>query len=573
MRGARAYWILGVFLSFLSLVMVGFYIGWRMNVDSSGTGFSQASQASGWMFMSIVVTQSFLVLFITPALTSGAITVEKEQRTIEMLDLTPLPRRAIIIGKLLSAVAFTGLLILSSLPLVSICFMLGSVDPTQILQWYLLLLLGSFFVGSIGLMWSSIAKNTTYSIILTYITLFGPFLGVFFVGTSMTFWRMGGTDNLGFSMLGAFAMPWASDTLLGIKLTGGISAVVLFGLAGVLLSSIARVRLEMIPERKGWITRGILVGTLLFLLYTIDSWWLANYYHLLPPTQQVPLSSGRPTVLLLNGLIILMFLIPIFTTGDLKPYEIRRYFGQILSGLTLRGIKRGKPTTGVSYLALLTAIILGMYMLCFVFIGKGKEINGDFGRTHVVTPPMPVKTPPVPIVQNGGVKTPPAPSAPVLDPLEVRAGSPAYLASIGGLPQIAIVLFTFVIGYSLFTLLLSLLFRSKWPAMALSYIGLLAIWLVPTTGGYQTVGTTVKVAPQVYGMLLNPYLAIHQINDPNDFLHYDQLLAFRNHIVWGETTLAWAIIGLLSLACAVPLVNREKRKGREILFEDLVAEA
>src|SRR5207248_1906612 len=125
-----------------------------------------------WLFF----TQLFLVAFITPAITSGAITIEKEQRTMEMLEMTRLSRSSIISGKLFSAVSFVALLLVSSLPLTSICFFLGGVSPEQVAQAYLLLLAGSFVAGALGLAWSTIAKTTAVSVILTYASLLAPII-------------------------------------------------------------------------------------------------------------------------------------------------------------------------------------------------------------------------------------------------------------------------------------------------------------------------------------------------------------------------------------------------------------
>ena len=112
MRGARAYWVMFGYLAFLTLVMLSTYIPWWNNVNSTGGGGSQSSEMGQQLFYSILVTQIFLVLFITPAITSGALTIEREQRTMDMLTLTRMPRRSIVIGKLLAAVSFTSLLIL-----------------------------------------------------------------------------------------------------------------------------------------------------------------------------------------------------------------------------------------------------------------------------------------------------------------------------------------------------------------------------------------------------------------------------------------------------------------------------
>src|SRR5579859_936041 len=95
MRGTRAYWILFGYLGFLTAVLLFAYWGFEKFVTESGGGASESSRMGTQMFASVILTQMFLVLFITPAITSGSITLEKEQRTLDMLTMTRMSRRSI----------------------------------------------------------------------------------------------------------------------------------------------------------------------------------------------------------------------------------------------------------------------------------------------------------------------------------------------------------------------------------------------------------------------------------------------------------------------------------------------
>src|SRR5687767_9032828 len=99
MRGTRAYWILAGYLLFLAFILFVQYTTWWNNVQARGGGVSMGSKIGQSFFYWIVGTQMFLVAFITPAVTSGAITIEKEQRTLEMLEMTRMSRAGIITGK------------------------------------------------------------------------------------------------------------------------------------------------------------------------------------------------------------------------------------------------------------------------------------------------------------------------------------------------------------------------------------------------------------------------------------------------------------------------------------------
>src|SRR6266550_4116486 len=175
MRGARAYWILTGYLLFLSFILFFRYMFWWNEGQREGSGFSSGSKIGQDFFASIALVQAFLVAFITPAVTSGAITIEKEQRTLEMLEMTRLSRASIVAGKLISAVSFVALLLVSSLPLTSICFFLGGVSPEQVAQAYSLLLAISFVAATLGIVWSTVARTTAAAVVFTYASLLAPF--------------------------------------------------------------------------------------------------------------------------------------------------------------------------------------------------------------------------------------------------------------------------------------------------------------------------------------------------------------------------------------------------------------
>ncbi len=88
-----------------------------------------------------------------------------------MLRSTTLRPAAIVWGKLASSVSFVVLLLTSSLPLLSLCFLLGGVSPGEVFFAYLLLIGDAFLFGAIGLCWSAYAANTATATVLSYATL------------------------------------------------------------------------------------------------------------------------------------------------------------------------------------------------------------------------------------------------------------------------------------------------------------------------------------------------------------------------------------------------------------------
>jgi ABC-type transport system involved in multi-copper enzyme maturation permease subunit len=97
------------------------------------------------LFTGVKKIVAALIIFVTPALTSGSIALEQEQRTFEFLLMTRLSEAGIIWGKLLAALSFPGILVLCSLPVTALAFLFGGVSLWQFIAvaMGILLLLGA----------------------------------------------------------------------------------------------------------------------------------------------------------------------------------------------------------------------------------------------------------------------------------------------------------------------------------------------------------------------------------------------------------------------------------------------
>src|SRR5271163_1720904 len=105
--------------------------------------------------------QFFLVALMAPTFAAGSITGEKERKTYEMLLASPLRPSSILVGKLLSSLTYLVILIISSLPLVIICFLLGGILLSEIARAYLILILAAGTFGLLSLACSSYFSRTS----------------------------------------------------------------------------------------------------------------------------------------------------------------------------------------------------------------------------------------------------------------------------------------------------------------------------------------------------------------------------------------------------------------------------
>lgn len=120
------------------------------------------------VYMVLACMEFALVLFVIPAYTSSAISGERERQTLEILLTTTMKPSQIIRGKLMASMSTVLLLVFSSLPILSLVFSIGGVSVMDLMQFGLLILVASVFVGSLGLLFSVWFRKTAVATVMTY---------------------------------------------------------------------------------------------------------------------------------------------------------------------------------------------------------------------------------------------------------------------------------------------------------------------------------------------------------------------------------------------------------------------
>jgi ABC-type transport system involved in multi-copper enzyme maturation permease subunit len=129
-------------------------------------------------FTSFMVVQSLVVAVVTPAYTAGAITDEKEKRTLEFLLATDLTNREIVIGMMASRMANLFLLVMTGLPILCLLEFLGGVDPNLVLGGFLATGMTILTLGSLSILMSVFSKTSLTALVHTYF-----WTAVLFVGS------------------------------------------------------------------------------------------------------------------------------------------------------------------------------------------------------------------------------------------------------------------------------------------------------------------------------------------------------------------------------------------------------
>jgi ABC-2 type transport system permease protein len=176
MRGRQAFLLLTLYLLMISVVIGIVYAGLASTQSIAGGNLQIRQSAGKAIFGTVVLLELFLISFIGPALTSGAITSEREHQTFDLLRTTTLPARALVMGKLGSSMAYLLLLLFAALPIESIAFLLGGVGLEEIIISALLMVVTAIFFCTLGMLFSSLMKRTLAATVASYATIIVSFI-------------------------------------------------------------------------------------------------------------------------------------------------------------------------------------------------------------------------------------------------------------------------------------------------------------------------------------------------------------------------------------------------------------
>lgn len=194
MRGRRAFVVLTIYLVLLAAIAFGIYAYLQRQADLDAAlrvqdgvdfgsvggvspGFALSARVGHMLFAGILLLETLLVLILAPAFTAGAISSEREHQTLDLLVTTPLSTVGVVVGKLVSALAWVLILIVASIPLMSLVFVFGSVGPEDVLRAYVLLFCLAFGMGAVGLFLSALVRRTQAATVLASIVVLVLALG------------------------------------------------------------------------------------------------------------------------------------------------------------------------------------------------------------------------------------------------------------------------------------------------------------------------------------------------------------------------------------------------------------
>ena len=169
-RSMKIAW--GLFAYEAVLLIVFLFAIWIIFEEFSGYGYSADYQAFVVMFPVISAIEFGIIALLMPIMTATAVSGEKERQTFDILLTTVMTPRAIIRGKVASAVIRVMVFMVGSIPLMALSFTLGGLSWINLFITMIAFLIFAILTGSLGIFASTLTTKSITGIILTYVFYF-----------------------------------------------------------------------------------------------------------------------------------------------------------------------------------------------------------------------------------------------------------------------------------------------------------------------------------------------------------------------------------------------------------------
>ncbi|HEV3447504.1 MAG TPA: ABC transporter permease [Gemmataceae bacterium] len=122
-------------------------------------------------FYSFVAVQFIAMLLFTPICAAGAITEEKERRTLEFVLITDLSDREVVLGKLAARLAYLVLFLLTGLPILCLLQFVGGVSPNLVIASFLMTGVSMISLASLSVAISVFSNKTRGAVFFAYVAV------------------------------------------------------------------------------------------------------------------------------------------------------------------------------------------------------------------------------------------------------------------------------------------------------------------------------------------------------------------------------------------------------------------
>ena len=186
MRGPRAMVMLSAYLGVLGLVLVLVY-GSASDVGNGrfgGSPVTELATVGQELFEWTLFFAILLVLFLVPGFTAGSVAGERERQTLVPMQVSLLRPVSIVLGKIGASVVFTLLLVLATLPLLTVTYLIGGVTLSDIARGLGMVMFTALTIAAVSVACSTFMKRVQTATVVSYglvLVLCGATFAAFFV--------------------------------------------------------------------------------------------------------------------------------------------------------------------------------------------------------------------------------------------------------------------------------------------------------------------------------------------------------------------------------------------------------
>jgi ABC-type transport system involved in multi-copper enzyme maturation permease subunit len=165
LRGVRSI----LLWSFYLAILIGFAM---LTYSNSASGYStsivDAQSRLRTFYQSIMILLGVMVVGIAPALTAGAIVMERQRRSLDLVFSAPVSPKYYLVGKMISSYRYIWMLLILSVPVTSACVVLGGATWSDVIAAYVILSLNALVYTAIALLISTLSKQPVAAIVWSY---------------------------------------------------------------------------------------------------------------------------------------------------------------------------------------------------------------------------------------------------------------------------------------------------------------------------------------------------------------------------------------------------------------------
>lgn len=187
-RAVRTPVILALYLALLLAIMSLVYFAERSAEPwmSPDERLLQQARTGRIMFDALLLAELGLLMLIVPAFAASSVSGERDRQTLIPLQITMLGPDGIFWGKVAASASFAVLLVVASMPVITVPYLIGGFSLSQVFASVAMLIFLSVVYAVIGVGCSTVFKRSVAATLSAYLTM-----GALTIGTLLVFVAIG----------------------------------------------------------------------------------------------------------------------------------------------------------------------------------------------------------------------------------------------------------------------------------------------------------------------------------------------------------------------------------------------